>query len=92
MSNFSSPRATFVCRIWCDSKADSIVWMGEGEGTVVIFLKMPCFAVLIFKFLICCGIFFRIQKSGIAANALIDPLFKCAYFSLMLYLSIRVFS
>jgi hypothetical protein len=27
-----SPRAWFTGRIWCDSKADSIVWMGEDGG------------------------------------------------------------
>jgi len=27
-----SPRA-FLGRIWCDSKADSIVWMGEDRGS-----------------------------------------------------------
>jgi hypothetical protein len=27
-----SPRACFLGRIWCDSKADSIVWMGEDGG------------------------------------------------------------
>lgn len=29
-----SPRA-FIGRIWCDSKADSTVWMGEDGGSLV---------------------------------------------------------
>ncbi len=30
-TSFSKPASLFG-RIWCDSKADSIVWMGEDEG------------------------------------------------------------
>jgi hypothetical protein len=28
----SKPASPSLGRIWCDSKADSIVWMGEDEG------------------------------------------------------------
>jgi hypothetical protein len=34
---FSKPASLiFLGRIWCDSKADSIVWMGEGGGSAFV--------------------------------------------------------
>jgi hypothetical protein len=33
---FSKPVSLILGRIWCDSKADSIVWMGEGGGSAFV--------------------------------------------------------